>query len=75
MTCQRHVERNAHAASTPETILSKGTTQRGRQGKDKDGEQSNESGNEWTAMRNENVEMRVGGTKGPWTTEGKQWRV
>lgn len=35
MTCQKHVERNAHAPGTLETILSKGTTQKGGRGKTK----------------------------------------
>lgn len=58
----RNMLKKVHTARTPETLLTKATTQKGCKEKAKmetDVELSNESENEWRTLRNRTVEMRV----------------
>lgn len=69
---QRHIGKNAHAAGSLGTILSKRTTQ--KQGNRKANMETDvEEHSEMRAMKNGKVEMRVWRTKGLWTREGKQY--
>lgn len=52
-----------HVADSLETPSSKGTTTKGRRGKDKDGDRCRGTQMRGGAMRNRKVEMRVWGTK------------